>query len=181
MAYCSGAEFLQRYDSRRVAQLVSDDGTVVPFAGLTGNGNILAALEDATAEINAAVLVGKRYTARQLEPNPTDGGPLYLTLNGYYLLKRLCSDLAFGYLVARRGLSAGESGSLAPRFEQAMAMIDRIRYGERIFDLADQSAADAGLAHSQLTGIESQFATNSIVRAASSYYGVLPVIRYNNF
>lgn len=173
--YCDANELLQRYDKRRVAQLIADDGIIPDSGSIASNSNLLAALVDATAEINSAVLIGKRYTVDQLDPlSPTAA----LTDTGFYLLKRLAADLAFGYLVARRGLSAAETNNLAPRYGLALELIAKLKQGEAIFDTADGSNANAGLAHSLQVGMDAMFINNSIVRSALPYYGIIPAVTY---
>lgn len=165
MAYATGAEFTTRYDARRLAQLVADDGVQVASGTVATNNVLLAALEDASAAINSACYVGERYDASSLGA---------LTTNGEYLLKRLCCDIAFGYLVARRGLSTDETNKLAPRYVEALAYLDLLRKGERIFDTADGSNANAGLArHVPVGGLDPANQT-SIIYNMRPFFGFIP-------
>lgn len=166
MAYATGAELVVRYDARRIAQLVADDGQQVASGSVAAHAVVEALLEDATAAINSAVYVGKRYVAADLSSG--------LTASGGYLLKRLCCDLAFGYLVARRGLAADEVGKLAPRYAEALQYLDLLRQGERIFDTADGSHAEAGLMDHKPVGALDPNNVNSIVFNMAPFFGMLP-------
>ena len=188
MAYCTGAQFLERYDARRVSELIRDDGVKLStgFAAYCiSNANLLAALEDASAEIDAAAFVGKRYSKDRLTTLVAvdSGGKLVNT--GGFLLLRLVADIAYANLVSRRGLAATETSQLSPNGSKALEMLQLIRSGERIFDTSDGGNADAGLMQTvKLTGTQASNMLNSSFR----YFGAIPnngfVVNgadYNNF
>lgn len=149
------ADFLARYDARRVADLVGDQGVRVDPSTLTisssaAYGVIYAALTDATATILAAATTAARYSFAQLygDSTTTPATP------GSNLARRLCCDLAFGLLTGRRGYSEGQQNSLTPRAKEAQQMLQALREGQRIFDCytvsggvvqSDLSNAEAGL------------------------------------
>lgn len=132
MAYATADDLLTRYDSRRVADLVSDTGarSVYPNSSPV----VAVVLEDASGMIDAACRVAKRYTTADLNS---------LTGSTKSLLVRLTCDLAFGLLVARRGYSAQDQKVMAPQTEAANALLEQLRTGERIFD--DAEVANAGV------------------------------------
>ena len=80
MAYASVADLKKRFDVRTLGDLASDDGTQVASANLPADENVLAALDDASGEIDSAVLVARRYTTSDLTA---------LTGNSLAYLKRL--------------------------------------------------------------------------------------------
>lgn len=133
MSYATAADLVKRKDARLLGQLCSDDGTTVPADQLEDDANLLAALDDASGEIEAALLQGQRYTVADLEG---------LSGNSAAYLARLCCDIAFGYLFDRRPNFVDD-----PRYEQAMEnrrkALDRLRLGEHIFNI--DSAKEAGV------------------------------------
>lgn len=141
MAYASADDLLARYDARRLADLCRDDGVKASAADaptvVTGSAVVPALLDSASGLVSAACLVGKRYSRESLAA---------LTGDALALLKQLTCDLAFGLLVARRGHGAAEAGQLAPRYAEAQRTLELLRGGHRIFGLADESDAEAGLA-----------------------------------
>lgn len=161
-SYADGNDFLERYDARRLADLVADDGIRVT-TGISANANLLTSLYDATAEINSAVLIGKRYTTDDLRTKLTD--------TGYYLLKRLTCDLAYGYLVARRGLAASDTNVLGPRIQIALQQLEMLKSGTKIFDKLTDDIPEAGLA----TTVNALNANTSLVNNSLTYFGYGPL------
>lgn len=132
MAYATPQDLLNRYDARRIADLVSDSGqrTLAPQSSPV----VAACLDDASGAVDAACRVAQRYTSADLAG---------LTGNANALLVRLVCDLAFGMLVARRGYTANDAAVMAPREKSALEMLEALRRGERIFSGEEQ--ADAGV------------------------------------
>lgn len=133
MAYATAADMKNRYDERRLGQLVLDDGTMATSAQLETDTVLSEMLEDATALIDAFATRGGRYT--QAELTALTGSPLKL-------LKRLTCDLAYGLLVQRRGYTASETDAMAPGFSRAIALLDKLGEGALIF--ATENAVAAG-------------------------------------
>jgi len=177
--YCDGDELALRYDKRRLMELYADDG-IRPTVYDPNNINLLTALEDATAEINAAIFIGYKYTIESLNGFTPSSFLEGLTETGKRLIRRLAADLAYANLVSRRGLSTTETSNLAPRNLIAQQLLEQLRQGERIFDMVDQSAANAGIAHHTPVGI-SDFANTGIVTSSYPYFGILPVMYPNRF
>lgn len=135
-ALASAADLVARYDARRIADLVKDDGTRVDPSSIVSSGSpanvvVVAALLDASREIEAASRVAARYTHAQLygDATTTPATP------GSTLAKRLCCDLAFGLITGRRGYPSKDQTSLTPRVAEAQAMLQALREGVRIFDV----------------------------------------------
>jgi hypothetical protein len=139
VAYITVAQFLRLYDSRRVAQLLSDSGIPVVSGDLATNENLIDILAIASEQIAAAVIVGKRYTLQQLED---------LAENEDYgfLLRRLVADLAWAGIVSRRGTGATELQRLCPSLNWCEQQLDMLRLGQHIFPgIEDADHPAAGL------------------------------------
>jgi phage gp36-like protein len=135
MSYAQPADMIARYDVRRLGDLVRDDTTRATPTELTAPDPVLqTALDDAAGEIDASVLAGKKYF-----PSDLAG----LTGTDKALLLRLNCDLAYGFLVMRRGYSAADAASQAPGFARALALLDLLRDGAKVFGV--EANREAGL------------------------------------
>lgn len=137
MAYITAAQFILQYDKRRIAQLLSDTGTPITAAALTSDATLAQILEEASGYVSAACRVGQRYLAASLDTCAAASTP------SGNLLRRITGDLAFGLLVARRGLSMDELYKQAPFYQMAMGYLEQLRLGERLFDI--DTTAQAGV------------------------------------
>lgn len=124
MGYASTSDMLERYDARIIGDLVADAGSRISSAALLTNDNLEAALDSAAGWIESAALVGNRYTAADLSG---------LTGNSLAFIKQLNCDIAFSLLRQRRGFDVAQF----PAVEQSLAILDRIRLGERIFNVSE--------------------------------------------
>ncbi len=157
MPFLDGAGMLERYDSRRVGQLVLDTGVNASAAdladsGTTAGARLLALLNEASELVVAAAAVGKRYTRADLDAVAAAG------TGSAYLLRRLTADLAFGLLCKRRGYDAKQFAALAPAYLEALQYLEQLRRGERILDSV-AGVADAGLPAGVAAAPASQIAT----------------------
>lgn len=156
-SYCSASELLKRVDRRTVARLCSDTTTPVVDAQLEGNANLDAALLGASGEVEAACLVGERYS-------PTD----LALLEGAALafLQDIVAGLAITRLYRRRPNPEMKEPAIAA---EARAMLQQIRDGERIFGTDEH--ADAGvMQHDLMT--QQDFETRfDRITAAEEYFG----------
>jgi len=130
-AYATVEDLTLRFDERLLAELASDTGE--PAQDIAGSARIAAALEEASGQVEAAALAGKRYTAEDLAA---------LTGNARALLVGLVCDLAMSRLLRVRGQSAASEQAERLR-ERAEQYLDALARGERIFGVA--KAAQAGL------------------------------------
>lgn len=150
----SVANLVARYDKRRLAELSSDGGVRVDPTSIDNNlattHPIQQCILDATAMILSAVRVSGRYTVIDIYGN----NQVSPAIPGSTAVIRLCCDLAFGLLNARRGYAATELDSMAPLFSAANQQLELLRQGERILDtykiengvaVLDVAVADAGL------------------------------------
>jgi len=123
-SFATPSDLALNYDERMLLQLASDTDT--PAVTIEGNSIILNALAKATEEILSHARVGKKYTEAELQTladNTTSG----------YLLVGLCCDLAYGYMVMRRGTGATDADRLSPRYKLAVATLQRLAEGHLIF------------------------------------------------
>lgn len=132
MAYASATDLIARYDARLIGDLVADDNTQVAPADLSGNTKLAAALDDASGDIDAALLASRRYSADDLSG---------LTGTALAHLKRMTCDIAMSYLRQRRADWNPEQ--VKAFMEVAEAHLERLRKGINVFGLDDQM--DAGL------------------------------------
>lgn len=151
------AEFLARYDTRLISDLISDVGA--PSVNAATDPNLLAALEDASSAINAAVYVGDRYTPDQMSR-------LSATAAGF--IRRLCCDLALIYIKRRRGrFDAEKDGALLKEVDDTL---QSLRNGNNLLLLEDQSESPASvifLDRPQLIGVKR---STSIRASTKNYY-----------
>lgn len=139
------------YDTTRVLQLVTDGDEPAELADLTNTGSdayaiAIQACRDASSDIDQRCQQGKRYTRADLEAIITaaDAAPSDEVLQKRAsALKRLAADLAFYYLVTRRGFAADRIRALVPRADAALEALDQLSVGVRILDL-DANLAAAG-------------------------------------
>lgn len=154
---------LARYDNKRLGELVRDDGTRATSAQLASDTILQAMLDDAAAMVDSAVRVGERYSTLDLTTTLTGNARLFLV--------RLNCDLAYGLLLQRRGFPADQLNNLAPGYTAALAQLDLLREGERIFNLTEQ--ADKG---SKITPVPNPDNNRGIFRMsqeAAAYFGDL--------
>lgn len=123
-SYATPADLVKRYDARDIGDLADDTGNQVAAGDLDDDPNVLAALEDASGDIDSALLAGNRYTVAELAA---------LTGNSLSKLKRLTCDIAMAYLLGRR--PAHDPDRLKAFEERCRSMLERLRKGENVFDI----------------------------------------------
>lgn len=129
MPYAVPTDLATFFDVTVIADLASDDGT--PSADYTTDANVLAALSAASGQVNAAVMVGNIYVAADLAA---------LVGDDLQLLKEIVCQLAMAKLIRRRPEKYG-SEAYQKYVEDAESYLDRLRKGERLFNLPAQEAA----------------------------------------
>ena len=142
-SYLDPSELVLYYDTRRVLQLASDTGAVAVIADLSDDDSapyarVNAAIRFAAGQLDSHCQQGKRYTRATLEAIVTaaDAAPSDEGLNKRAaMIKQLVADLAFGVLASRRGYVADALANLAPRYETALATLERLAQGIQIFDV----------------------------------------------
>jgi len=136
--YLTPSQFLDYYDQRRVLELASDTGTPATVGGIGTNSILLTAIRSASSMIDSSVQTGRRYERTQLEDIVTAsnaGGATEAEKSRAEPIKRLCADLAYGYLNSRRGYSAAKLQELAPTYADALQRLNELSTGQRILDI----------------------------------------------
>lgn len=125
-AYADPSDLVNRLELPTIQRLISDDGHDVPEEDLATDDKLLAALEDASGDVEAAMLVGKRYSVEDLER---------LTGNSLATLKRITCTIALAYLLERRPTVHLEQSQRY--LERAQQYLEQLRAGARIFNVED--------------------------------------------
>jgi len=132
--YAEPADILDRKDWRDIGDLCSDDSSQVAVSDLLVDPKLLAALDDASGEIEAALVVGGRYTVSQLEG---------LTGTSLAHLKRITCELAMYHLLARRPKLSPDQYEMHSKLRDTY--LEQLRTGVNVFALA--ANIDAGTVH----------------------------------
>ena len=127
MAYATVTQMLERYDARVIGDLVNDDETRDSTAGLATDTALAAALDDASAELEVALLQGGRYSVTDLADNISASSQLYLA--------RLTCDIAMGLIYGRRAYVA-DNPARDTALDRAEAALELLRSGKHVFNLA---------------------------------------------
>lgn len=150
--YLTPSELLLYTDERRVRGLCSDNDTEVT-GDLSNNAILATAIRAASAELDSALQVSRRYDRAQLEALCVDsrvpGAPHDLRKRAE-AVKSLVAHLAYGNLVSRRGYAAETMTRLAPMYAVAQERIAKLVNGDAIFDL--DGPKDAGLPSQETIG-----------------------------
>lgn len=135
MAYATIDDLIHRFDARTIGDLVAIDGARVPVEDLPDDEVAQAALDDASGEIDAALLKGKFYTPADLAN---------LTANSNKYLVKICCLIAMASLWDRKpGLMAETAEK---HQQQAEAILVKLKHGAEIFAVqGDASHEEAGL------------------------------------
>lgn len=184
MSYAQITDMTGRYDTRRLGDLLADDGTRVTV--FTDNSILQMVLDEAAGMIDAAIQRGQRYTPTDIltilsaiAPTPPLNSQAAITAaslwNAQQLLFRLNCDLAYGLLIARRGMNASDTESMAPRYVEAMRLLERLENGEWIF--ATQGALAAGVPIPNIQISQNVQLLSSLYR----YFGDLAVAPAQNY
>lgn len=135
--FVTNPEFLVRFDWRWVSKNVLDDNTAATKDQLEDplddGGEVLAAfLAESSEDLMAASAVAARYSEDDIR---TYGGEL---------AKRIVCNLTMGKILQRRGRALTDEDALSKPFAEAMAYLEQLRRGERIF-FAVPLVPEAGL------------------------------------
>lgn len=128
-AYCTVGQFLNWFDQRVVGDLVMDDGS--RNSSLTTNAVLLQILQEASGDVEAAVMLGNRYAVADLQA-------LAANTNGGIFLAGIVAGLAFAKLLERRpDLEYKEPD----RTKKARAAVIAISSGDAILPFQETQAA----------------------------------------
>ncbi len=132
MAYANGDDLTARYDIDLVGDLATDERETLDRANVATHPHVLTALEDASGEVDAALLAGGRYTVAQLQAL---SGPAASHL------KAIVCGLAMAALHDRRP-EAVDQTTIERLTKRSMEAIRALKRGENVFGLDEH--VDAG-------------------------------------
>jgi len=157
MSYATPANLLARVDARIVNDLIGDDNIAISPIDLLTHATVQAALDDASGDIDAALLTAQRYSTADLTG---------LTGNAQKHLIRMCSDIAFAYLLMRRPSVSPDMADAYRKLSQEH--LDKLAKGYNVFDLTSQQTASLPTIDGPSTVDYSRL--NGIPERASGYY-----------
>lgn len=131
VAYATGEDLIDRYDVDLVGDLASDDRETLDREDVPTHPHVLTALEDASGEVDTALLAGGRYTTDQLAG---------MTGTSASYLKAIVCGLAMAALHERRP-EAVEEARIERLTKRATEAIRAIRRGDNVFGLQEQIEA----------------------------------------
>ena len=126
MALAAPSDLQLNYDLRRLQELSADGGTPTPAGSIASNAVILNVLAKASEVLLAHARLGRRYTEPELQALADDA------TNGQFIRGLVC-DLAFAYLVMRRGTGAADVDRLSPAYSSALRTLQLLAQGEMVF------------------------------------------------
>lgn len=158
MAYATAADLIARCDSRLLGDWVSDTGVRVAEGSLSGNAKITAALDDASGQIEVALLQGERYSVADLAG---------LTGNSAKHLIRMTCDVAV-YLLQDRRRYGADNESRKEALQRSEEHLEDLRQGKHVFDIT--AVKDAGLMDGQVGPTAVELANSHLVRYRTKNY-----------
>lgn len=124
VTFLTAEQLFDRYDTRNIAQLVTDNNTQIPLDQLPQNNRVWAAIQDASAELKSALTCGFQYTEENLTELANRNSPDVL---------RLVAALSMGYLYERRGIGVPDSMERTIRW--ARETLVELQKGRKVLDL----------------------------------------------
>lgn len=124
-AYATATQLLERYDARTIQDLAGDDGQPLSRIELLSNAVVAAALNDASGEIDSALLVGGVYSPDDL---------LNVEGNSLYKLISITCEIAITRLFARRPLYDAEKYKAMSELSEKR--LNSLRKGENLLAIA---------------------------------------------
>ncbi|MDE2104186.1 MAG: DUF1320 family protein [Patescibacteria group bacterium] len=165
MSYANPQDLVSRFDARTLGDLCQDAGNRTTQAGLATDPNLQTTLDDASGDIDAALLQGQRYA-----PADLDG----LQGNSLNKLKRVCCDIAFGYLWERRPWRQEQEPH--PAYTRGQSALEKLRKGENVFNIFN--ALDAGIPENTGPSSVDLSQLQTLTQRTRNYY---PVLTLPNF
>lgn len=158
--WCSGAQFLQRYDVRTVAECLSDTDIPLDYALVATDAKLLALLRGSSGKFEAAVLKGGKYTLTFLTT-------LTATTNNMRdWVADIIADLTAPKVLGRRFM---EFPDYKERLKEASDVLAELASGETI--LGEQDAIAAGTLDSEIETPADVEARNLVTLQSSRYFG----------
>ena len=131
VAYATGEDLIDRYDVDLVGDLATDERETVDRLDVPTHPHVLTALEDASGEVDTALLAGGRYTVAQLSG---------LTGTSASYLKSIVCGLAMVALHERRPEAVDEK-TIERLTKRATEAIRSLRRGDNVFGLQEHVEA----------------------------------------
>lgn len=156
--YITATEFLRYYDSRVVAELLSDTG--VKATSPAGNPILAELLQAACGEVEASALKGGRYTSTDLAALAASA------TNHSVFLRKLVAAVTMDSLRSRRARVGEEE--LKDR-KWVLETLKLLRQGEQIFGFAETQ--EAGTTQSTPDNAVTRRARSGISTNASPFFG----------
>lgn len=160
MAYVTPAIMLTYYDNRILGDLCSDVNVRVTPTGLLTDPNLAQAISTGAGIINAAILVGQRYTITQV---------MALTGDDAALIQWLNAALAYCRLRSRRATKYDDIQDC----KDAAAMITALENGQAVLNIA--ANLEAGLPQSGFPSLTIYAQTNLMRDHANRYFPQRPL------
>ncbi len=131
MPYATPADLILYFDSRTIGGIASDDGTNVSESDQQTDPKIVASLDAASGQINAACLQGERYSIADI------GG---LIGDSRAFLEQLTCVVAMGILWRRKPYPE-DNQAITSMLQWGEETLGRLRSGEWVWDVAENKAA----------------------------------------
>lgn len=157
--YITPAQFLRYYDSRVVAELLSDNG--VKVVAPAGDPILAELLQAACGEVEASALKGGRYTSDDLAAIAAS------TTNGGVYLRKMCAAVAMDSLRSRRGRVGEEELKDRKWVTEALRLL---RQGEQILGFVEVQIA--ATTQSTKDDAQARQVRQGISTFASPFFGV---------
>lgn len=156
--YLTAAQFLRYYDTRVVAELLSDNGVKVPDPA--GSPILAELLQAACGEVEASALRGGRYTSDDLAALAASAS------NHAVFLRKLVASVCIDSLRSRRARVNEEE--LKDR-KWVLESLKRLRQGEEIFGFVE--VQKAGTTQATHDNAANRQARQGISTFASPFFG----------
>lgn len=133
-AYATVSDLITRRDKRTIGELIQDSDEVLSDSEILTSPILTELLEDASGQVEAAMLCGKRYLPSELA---------LLTGNSLNFLKKIVCVIAMADLFERRpGYHIEQATQYA---NLAKAYLEDLRTGKNLFNMSDNSPANAAI------------------------------------
>jgi hypothetical protein len=158
--YCSGAQFLVRYDVRTAAELLVDTNASMDVTQVAASATLNTLLMASSGKFEAAALKGGKYTLLDLQLLTAP------TSNMREWIAEIIADLTAPKVLGRRWL---EFPDYKDRLKEANDVLEALADGDTIFGL--QEVIDAGVINSEVETPDIVEQRNMITLQASPYFG----------
>lgn len=158
--WCSGAQFLVRYDVRTVAECLSDTDVPLDLATVATNAKLAAFLQASSGKFESAVLMKKAYTLDDLAVLTAPGS------NMREWIAEIIADLTAPKVLGRRFI---EFPDYKERLKEAQDVLAELAEGKRIFGIA--AVIDAGTLDSKVETPADVELRNMITLQSGRYFG----------